>query len=288
MRALDASSTPTSNDRTPRCPLCRAAIGHVSPDHARSVLLERIIEELLPRAAEDGDGEDGGAESEEEVFSLPLFLLGSESLFPGAPLPLHVFEPRYRRMMGACLAGSGRFGIVPVIDRSSEDGEVPEGEEGTALQLAEVGTVARIRGVQQLPDGRLMVDAVGDQRFRVLDTQQSEDGYAVARVQYFGDNESAAAEEDGEFSASEACSRLHELIRTGAGDMLPQIEKRYARPAEGDVVPFLWWVAALCRFSASDQVKLIKSTSVRERAKFLEEQFPNDIFDQQAYSCSLM
>ena len=43
---------------------------------------------------------------------LPIFPLGVV-LFPGTPLPLHIFEPRYRRMLADCLAGDRRFGITP-------------------------------------------------------------------------------------------------------------------------------------------------------------------------------
>ena len=45
-------------------------------------------------------------------FRLPLFPL-SVVLFPGNPLPLHIFEPRYRRMLADCLAADRRFGITP-------------------------------------------------------------------------------------------------------------------------------------------------------------------------------
>src|SRR6267143_191484 len=70
---------------------------------------------------------------------LPLFPL-DVVLFPGLPLPLHIFEPRYKEMIGNCLAQSKAFGVV----RSIEQG------------LAEVGCTAKIVPVvQRSSDGRL-------------------------------------------------------------------------------------------------------------------------------------
>jgi Lon protease-like protein len=73
-----------------------------------------------------------------------MFPLGSV-LFPHAELPLHVFEPRYRALTEACLAGDGEFGVV-LIERGSEVG-------GGDTRFS-VGTVARIVAAGRLPDGR--------------------------------------------------------------------------------------------------------------------------------------
>ena len=74
-------------------------------------------------------------------FRLPIFPL-SVVLFPGTPLPLHIFEPRYRKMLADCLAGDRRFGITP----AGKDDVMPE--PGT------VGCIAEVRVNQELPDGR--------------------------------------------------------------------------------------------------------------------------------------
>ena len=74
-----------------------------------------------------------------------MFPLGTV-LFPGAVLPLHVFEPRYRALVRDCLAGDREFGVV-LIERGSEVG-------GGDVRV-EVGTVARIVQVAEPPDGRV-------------------------------------------------------------------------------------------------------------------------------------
>jgi Lon protease-like protein len=86
-----------------------------------------------------------------------MFPLGSV-LFPHADLPLHVFEPRYRALTEACLAGEGEFGVV-LIERGSEVG-------GGDTRFS-VGTVARIVAAGRLPDGRYLLATVGTVRLRV-------------------------------------------------------------------------------------------------------------------------
>jgi Lon protease-like protein len=86
-----------------------------------------------------------------------MFPLGSV-LLPGMPVPLHVFEPRYRRMVDDCRAGDGTFGVV-LIERGSEVGG---GDVRT-----DVGTLAQIVETRELPDGRWLLGVVGMERIRV-------------------------------------------------------------------------------------------------------------------------
>jgi Lon protease-like protein len=106
---------------------------------------------------------------------LPIFPL-SAVLFPGTPLPLHIFEPRYKRMLADCLAADRRFGITPM--RAAR--EVPG--PGT------IGCVAEVRVNQELPDGRSNIVVLGGTRFvlsRLLDESLP---YLVALVQPFEDD----------------------------------------------------------------------------------------------------
>lgn len=93
------------------------------------------------------------------ALDLPLFPL-STVLVPDMSLPLHIFEPRYRQMIAACLEGDRRFGVVLIR----------EGEEvGESAAAFDVGTVAEIVAVTRLPDGRLNLVTEGRQRFRILE-----------------------------------------------------------------------------------------------------------------------
>jgi Lon protease-like protein len=107
-------------------------------------------------------------------FRLPIFPL-SVALFPGNPLPLHIFEPRYRRMLADCLAGDRRFGITPVADNSAPPAP------------GAVGCIAEVRVNQELPDGRSNIVVVGGPRFQVSRLLEETQPYLVAMVQTFED-----------------------------------------------------------------------------------------------------
>src|SRR3954464_862389 len=87
---------------------------------------------------------------------MPMFPLGTV-LFPHAPLPLHLFEERYRLLAETCLRGDGRFGVV-LIERGFE--------VGGGDQRFGVGTVARIVEAARTPDGRYLLPALRPGGFR--------------------------------------------------------------------------------------------------------------------------
>jgi Lon protease-like protein len=113
------------------------------------------------------------------MSAIPMFPLGTV-LFPGAVLPLQVFEPRYRELVGEVLAGENRFGVV-LIERGSEVG-------GGDMRTA-VGTIAEIVRTGEAEDGRILVVAVGKDRFRVVEWFD-DDPYPLAAVEVFADTES--------------------------------------------------------------------------------------------------
>ena len=110
---------------------------------------------------------------------LPLFPL-EVVLLPGIPLPLHIFEPRYKEMIGECLANSAPFGVVRAL------------EEG----IAEVGCTAEIMTVtKEYPDGRLDLIAEGRKRFEVVELNQ-ERSFLQAEVLLIPDEPGNAVQEE--------------------------------------------------------------------------------------------
>src|SRR3989441_9633240 len=94
------------------------------------------------------------------IFPLPIVL------FPGAPQPLHIFEPRYRQLLADCLATDRRFGVAYVpAERDAGGGPVP--------RPGDVGGVALIRNTQGLPDGRSNVLTGGGRRVGPIDLGRS-------------------------------------------------------------------------------------------------------------------
>lgn len=110
---------------------------------------------------------------------LPLFPL-EVVLLPGTPLPLHIFEPRYKEMIRECLANDEPFGVV----RAMEEG------------IADVGCTAEIITVtKEYPDGRLDLIAEGRKRFEVLELNK-ERSFLRAEVLLVPDEPGGAEQEE--------------------------------------------------------------------------------------------
>jgi uncharacterized protein len=106
---------------------------------------------------------------------LPLFPLNTV-LFPGGPLPLRIFEPRYLDLVGRCMRERSAFGVVLIVAGS---------ETGTeATRTVEVGTTARIVDFNQLPDGLLGIMCVGEKRFRILRQWQQDNGLHFGQIEW--------------------------------------------------------------------------------------------------------
>jgi Lon protease-like protein len=92
-----------------------------------------------------------------KLQALPLFPLNTV-LFPGMVLPLHIFEPRYRLMIGRCFKENTPFGVVLIR----------EGQEiGGPATPHEIGTSAYVTRLEPMDDGRLNVQSIGYQRFKI-------------------------------------------------------------------------------------------------------------------------
>ncbi len=107
------------------------------------------------------------------VRELPLFPLPDVVLFPGRPLPLHIFEFRYRILMNTILESDRRFGVLMF--------------DPIQGQISGVGCCAEIIHFQRLHDDRMKVITLGQQRFRVLEYVR-EKPYRVGLVEWLEDN----------------------------------------------------------------------------------------------------
>src|SRR5687767_6686213 len=112
--------------------------------------------------------------SELPVFPLPVVLI------PGVPLPLHIFEPRYRQLLTDIRVSNNLFG-VSYFDANTSANEVPP--------AGHVGCVAEVNETQTLPDGRSNILTVGVIRYRIESYVERGDPYLVARVSYFEDDD---------------------------------------------------------------------------------------------------
>ena len=180
--------------------------------------------------------------------TLPLFPLQTV-LLPGTPLPLHIFEPRYRQLTVDLMTGTlpgKRFGVIALA---------PSGElEVTSCdQLQGVGCAALLRQAKRLPDGRFEIVTMGEQRFRLLALDATSAPYLLGAVEWLPDTPAVipgqrdaddtidslasaaraayrrycnAAWEDGDWTEPDDDTDVTELAHKLAGDCLLPLEDR--------------------------------------------------------------
>jgi uncharacterized protein len=117
------------------------------------------------------------------VETVPLFPLGVV-LLPGASLPLHIFEPRYRQLTVDLVTGAvpGRsFGVIAV----------KQGLD-TAEETHNIGCTAVLQEARRLPDGRFDIVSRGEKRFRLLDIDNTSAPYLIGRIEWVPDDHPSA------------------------------------------------------------------------------------------------
>ncbi len=137
-------------------------------------------------------------EESSSLISLPLFPLNLV-LFPGMALPLHIFEERYKDMIGDCIDRKEPFGIVLIKEGL---------EVGDPAVPFQIGTTANIVNVERLPEGRMNILTRGQQRFETAEVVQRSP-HMVGQIRYL---EEQAGEVSAELAA-EASSQYSDFIR---------------------------------------------------------------------------
>lgn len=188
------------------------------------------------------------------IQEMPLFPLDMV-LFPGMPQALHIFEPRYRRMVARCLQEEIAFGIVAVKNGLAE---------GVAAVPYDIGTVARIVNHARMADGRYNLVTIGAARFQILERHQHRGGYLMGRVELLDEEEHDA-------------HRLVEL-RAVVERRFERYIGQYAEIVGGEVKPITfptdptaasYFVAANLNLDTWERQRLLEATSTDVR--LLEE-----------------
>lgn len=188
-----------------------------------------------------------------------MFPLGSV-LLPGAVLPLHVFEPRYRRMISDCLASDGQpeFGQT-LITHGQETG----GGDTRAM----VGTIARIVQVDAIDESRYALVVVGDRRVKVVEWL-IDDPYPRAAVADWPDLETNDPDIGGRIArAHNRVQDVRELVVRADENtaVLPPFEvARDPSLASHNLV-------ALAPIGPSDRLRLLSSEGPSTRLDLLDE-----------------
>lgn len=189
--------------------------------------MEAIEGGTIPESPEDPPIEvnyfDAAASPEADpptVSELPLFPL-QMVVNPGTPVPLHIFELRYRLLFNRIRDGDSRFGIVLYDPESAA--------------LASIGCTAELTRFEPMPDGRIMTNNIGRERFRIIRIIK-EKPYTRAMVEFLKDD---APEEDLSSLMDEVWITLKEVLRLSNKiydkglDLSPDI-KRLAPGGEAD------------------------------------------------------
>lgn len=180
---------------------------------------------------------------------IPLFPL-DVVLFPGTPLPLHIFEPRYKEMIGECLAQHRHFGVVRAVEQG----------------LAEVGCTAEIvTVVKEYPDGRLDLVTEGRKRFELVRVNQ-ERSFLQAEVLMITDEPGTPPQAD-----TSRAVQLHSELMAIAG------AKQDLSAADPSLLSF--YLAASLPLDLDFKQKLLSLRSESERLSlfisYLETIIPN-------------
>jgi Lon protease-like protein len=191
------------------------------------------------------------------VRELPLFPLPLV-LFPGVPLPLHIFEPRYRQMLADIKARDQLFGLS-FFDATESTGEAPA--------VGHVGCVAEVTEVQPLPDGRSNILTLGLIRYRLEAYVERNDPYLVGRVRFFEDEEEEAGILDERADeVSKLFMRIARAVRIINDERasLPDLP-----PTDPERLSFL--VAAAMELDTGIKLELLELRSTAERLKRLRD-----------------
>jgi Lon protease-like protein len=180
---------------------------------------------------------------------IPLFPL-DVVLFPGTPLELHIFEPRYKEMIGECLAQNRLFGVIRAVEQV----------------LAEVGCMAEIvTVVKEYSDGRLDLVTEGRRRFELLGVNQ-ERSFLQAEVRMIDDEPGVPPQED-----TDRAVQLHRELLAMAG---AQPDLSAATPSS-----LSFYLAGSLPLDLGFKQKLLSLRSEAERLSllitYLEKLIPN-------------
>jgi Lon protease-like protein len=181
------------------------------------------------------------------AVELPLFPLQTV-LYPGLPIPLHVFEDRYRERFARILDGERRFGVVAIVKGRDVD---------VGATDHPVGCVAEVAEVQRHEDGRLDVVARGRSRFRIDGVVQAAP-YIVADVSTLPEATGEAAEQR-TVKAGRLFTRYVTILLQMAGEQVESID------IPDDPVAASYLVAAGLQVDLADKQRLLTLPSAAER-----------------------
>ena len=178
------------------------------------------------------------------MSDIPLFPL-NVVLMPGAPMPLHIFEERYKQMVDECLREESEFGMVFADDAGTRD----------------VGCTAKIvELVERYDDGRMLILVEGSRRFK-LNNVLTGKPYYVGEIEFF---EEEPEEPDVQALAEECIALLERVVEAATeGSVGIEIEPPYRNLS--------FAIAGRVEFEAETRQQILELTSERARLEKVKE-----------------
>lgn len=189
---------------------------------------------------------------------LPLFPLGNV-LYPGAQMPLHIFEERYRQLMRDRLHDDPIFGVV-LTETGSEVGDEP------AIHL--VGTAAKLLAASELPDGRWAIVVEGTRRFRVLSSSW-ERPYLVGSMAWLDDPDSVSTSSP---AVDQLIGAFVGYLRSVGAELaepatVEGIEEGLREAFSGDLGGLTYLIAAQLPLNTWHRQRILELGTSKERAR---------------------
>jgi hypothetical protein len=183
------------------------------------------------------------------ITRLSIFPLAGAILFPGLQLPLHIFEPRYRALVGDALARDRRIGMIQP-QAASED-----------APLYEIGCIGKIGEVEALDDGRFNIVLEGESRFRLL--------HELDVATPFRQVEAELIEEPDEVLSSVERASLEREAREFADRQGYSVD--WDSVARLDDVSLVNGVSQIAPFDAAAKQALLEAPDLRARCELLSQ-----------------
>lgn len=186
------------------------------------------------------------------MMELPLFPLKTV-LFPGCPLDLQVFEPRYLDMLSRTLKAGEHFGIVTLLE-GSEVGEA-------AHSLACIGCEALIQDWQRQPNGLLGIRVQGGRRFSIQQTKLQPDQLTIAQIDWLTELEDQAPD-------AKHADLTDLLTQLKEHPLVQSLEMHTPVTTQAQLANYL---AYLLPLTNTDKLELLQLNSPTERLDLLQQ-----------------
>lgn len=190
---------------------------------------------------------------------IPIFPLGGALLFPGASLPLNIFEPRYLAMVDDALAGTRLIGMIQLA------GLAQTGAGDDARALAEVGCAGRITHFQETDDGRYLIALSGIARFQVSAELAAERPYRRVRADWtrYAHDLQAPPAPLGDAARSALLAALRAYLDRGG------LSAEWSAIEEAPLETLIDSLSAGCPFTNPEKQALLEAATLAQRCTLL-------------------